>query len=737
MNKTHCIQPKLIYTNLALSVFSLAVLVSTLFFPFATDLFNSANIIPIDIFTAEYLNVMHLILFIPLIICIMVSVLLILQVISQFKNLTSESIICARPLMIFNTAVCGLYYLAGVSYSVVLNTKGEIFSCTLSSIPFVLQICTLIAFGFILGFARPKANLKIKKHSDRYRRFEFWVFGAITSTLTFITVLTDIFKVKFIKPEGLNNFTINGIKVLRSYNNYDKGTQLLAFFIICILSITITLTVLSLFSLISRSKLFETITLVQIILSVFSTMIIGLFGQYFEIIQNMNESLILSWVDKQLPFVTLELTYIVDSISIYWFFATVAVVVVAIIRKPYSRCKQAEEISSLNNNETPLEEEKTSPVVEMSSSDPCPSFTLLDNESKEYSKQVSKLSRSQEEFLTLSSIVDHVVDYARESRLHLIYSKETVAAFISGLGVTRLSILRGLSGTGKTSLPKIFSEAVFGRCHIIEIESSWRDKNELLGYYNEFSGIYTPKKFTRSLYSAVLDPKRINIIVLDEMNLSRVEYYFSDFLSLMENEEDSRVLQLVNHPIFNNINGQTTEYLALEKGSSIKMPSNLWFVGTANKDESTYAISDKVFDRAHTINFNSRAPKVPHGDTPLDPLYVSPKTLNRLFENAMEENRFDIDSSTTVRLVEQLLLPYNISFGNRIAKQIEEFVAIYSACMAGKANVQNEALETILLSKVVSKLEYKNIYDKENLAESFDRLGLTRCGSFIRGLDEN
>jgi hypothetical protein len=147
---------------------------------------------------------------------------------------------------------------------------------------------------------------------------------------------------------------------------------------------------------------------------------------------------------------------------------------------------------------------------------------------------------------SLSDLVKFVVEYARDSRLHLSYREEDIATFVSGLGACRLTILQGMSGTGKTSLPKIFSEAIDGNCDIIEVESSWKDKNELLGYYNEFSRTYTPKKFTQALYKAALNPEIPTFIVLDEMNLSRIEYYFSDFLSLMENEENKREIKLIN-----------------------------------------------------------------------------------------------------------------------------------------------------------------------------------------------
>ncbi|MDE7265026.1 MAG: hypothetical protein K2N52_01975, partial [Clostridia bacterium] len=87
--------------------------------------------------------------------------------------------------------------------------------------------------------------------------------------------------------------------------------------------------------------------------------------------------------------------------------------------------------------------------------------------------------------------------------------------------------------------------------------------------------------------------------------------------------------------------------------------------------------------------------------------------------------------------VEKLLIPYNISFGNRILRQMEDFVKIYCACFTDKDDAVKEAVEKILLSKVVSKLEYKVVENKEALAAEFDKLELAACSSFIRKLNED
>ena len=226
-------------------------------------------------------------------------------------------------------------------------------------------------------------------------------------------------------------------------------------------------------------------------------------------------------------------------------------------------------------------------------------------------------------------------------------------------------------------------------------------------------------------------------IVLDEMNLSRIEYYFSDFLSLMEHEEEKREIKLLGVSLYRMDNGNPVPYLGLKEGHTLKVPNNVWFIGTANRDESTFEISDKVYDRAHTMNFNRRAPKAtPHGE-PLARRYLTLGQLTSLLEEAKKKVPFSIEDCALIAQVEELLAPYNISFGNRIANQIESFVSIYCSCFSLTETVLHDAVETILLSKVVAKLEYKSVENKQKLASEFEKLDLKRCAAFIRRLNED
>lgn len=594
------------------------------------------------------------------------------------------------------------------------------------------------------------------------RKVEMFVYAFICSVVALIALLSKIITITF-------TFAFSSEASVIELTGWDmlflneevtevgkQGLSFVIFMLFVLLGVTFFLSIVSF---VSRSDLFNKLAIANIAFSSAVCLAIGLIGKYYDIIQNLNEGLVFELVNSIIPIgdLTNYYEYTVESNSINWLLVSLAVVSALFFRRTYTK------IEKMSSDLAKEELARLPQVIEISntqeladgfdsredggvtigtnegeqSHDPCPSFTALDRKRMEYSKELDERQSALFAEPTLPKLVDFIVQYARDSRLHLFYTPETIAEFLAGLGTTRLSILQGMSGTGKTSLPKIVSEALCSICDIVEVESSWRDKNELLGYYNEFSKIYTPKKFTEALYKAKLNPEVLTFIVLDEMNLSRIEYYFSDFLSLMENEPDKRALKLFNTPLFRRSGDKVYKYVGIDEGHTIKIPENVWFIGTANRDESTYDISDKVYDRAHTMNFDKRATKVKYYNEPISPRYISAKQIIDLFENAKKNLDFHIEQYPVIAEVEKLLEPYNISFGNRIAMQIESFVRIYTACFSVNENVIRDALEIILLSKVVRKLELKNLEDKETLAEEFAKLQLKRCHDFILSIKED
>lgn len=730
---------------LILTTVSELLLLSLFFIPLLTYSAGAEvyRILPVGLFLDQINALPNMIVFIGVFVGCTVSFICYLNSFKRYASAEWEYADKMQSTLLLNTVITGGYFLAGVIWASLRNSKGGEYHYVAGGyLPFLLTILLMVGFAFLLRGVWYEP-IRLQAHTAAGRRVEFYLYGLAMSIVTLAACCSDILRVTFPQSD-MKAVKLNGWKVLTAMSDAEADFQLVAFFLISIVTVTAALLILSTVSLISKSKFFYKLTLVQVIAGVVSTMLIGLFGKYYEIVQKMNQAALEDWLGQLLKVTKLDVEFKVKSGAIWWMLCALVIAVIVLIRRPYTKGMQAEELCTApaesreekKSEAAPLmESEKTLPAVQ--DNDPCPTFTELDYKIPQYQAEQKAISTHAYEAPTLPGLVQFVVNYARDSRLHLYYSPQDIAAFIAGLGACRLTILQGMSGTGKTSLPKIFSEAVLGNCELVEVESSWRDKNELLGYYNEFSRIYTPKKFTQALYKAALNPDRMTFIVLDEMNLSRVEYYFSDFLSLMEHEEDKRAIKLLNIGLFRIAGGKRYPYYALSEGHTLKVPTNVWFVGTANRDESTFEISDKVYDRAHTMNFNRRAPKSMVQHTEIPQRYLSANELLRLFDEAKTNVRFDLDSSSVVREVEELLAPYNISFGNRVANQIETFVSIYAACFTQSEAVIHEALETILLSKVVSKLEYRSVDDKEELASEFARLKLHRCSEFIRRLHED
>ncbi len=316
----------------------------------------------------------------------------------------------------------------------------------------------------------------------------------------------------------------------------------------------------------------------------------------------------------------------------------------------------------------------------------------------------------------LKDICDDFRDYlaSRDSN-PLYYSKESIRTFFAGLASSHILILQGMSGTGKSSLPKAFEEYMFSETHRIEVQSSWKDRNDLLGFYNDFEKRYKETKFLECLYRASRDNNNIHLIMLDEMNLSRIEYYFADFLSVLEEEkEENWKVNLISR----DVRGKLPEYI--QEDGSLPIRRNTWFVGTANKDDSTFTITDKVYDRAIVLNFDERAEEF-SVSRKLSPRGLSYAELSNLLADAVR-------LSSTVKeklrkniawLDERMRVYFDISFGNRISKQTEMFVPAYIKC-GGK---MEEAIDIIFASKVLRKLQ--GMYDestKNGLNEFYGEL---------------
>lgn len=414
-----------------------------------------------------------------------------------------------------------------------------------------------------------------------------------------------------------------------------------------------------------------------------------------------------------------------------------------------------------------LESHKT--ALENRTGDVCPALRKVDDESnaESYKNKIEQITRLKE-LQDLPSLVAHIKNYAGckgGNKERLFYKDDDIRAFLSGMAVSRLIILQGMSGTGKSSLPRAVAESISGFNKLIPVESSWRDRNELLGYYNDFNKKFNAKTFTIELYRSGKEicSKIPTFMVLDEMNLARIEYYFSDFLAVLQKpNSDDWIIELVasdmrtlpmslSKEIKDKIKIEDKDaydiWLRIEKsragdvsasvsdeekqkisiilekehcligaedlidGRKIRVPKNVWFVGTANKDESTFEISDKVYDRAQVIALNDRGEPEDKYE-PTTKQFISVDKLQSLFTDAKEKlSKYDEKQiETRLKELEDVLKEYfGVAFGNRIYNQAKDFTAVFM----GAGGTLVNALDYQISTKIWRKIE---TCDKERAA---------------------
>ena len=334
-------------------------------------------------------------------------------------------------------------------------------------------------------------------------------------------------------------------------------------------------------------------------------------------------------------------------------------------------------------------------VVEAGTGAPAPEdnrFPKLALVDQKYAEYVPPLF---DEEITLQQLVENYRTFAC-SQMHLYYTPEIIRRFVAGMASSKLLILEGISGTGKTSLPHSFSRFLENPATMVSVQPSFRDRTELLGYFNEFSKRFNETEFLRALYEAGYREEP-SMVILDEMNLARIEYYFAEMLSVLEMpSHDEWVLDLVP-------TAWASDPKLLFDGK-IRVPDSIWFIGTANNDDSTFTITDKVYDRAMPIELNERASAFEC--EPQGPCRITSAHLQAMFEKAKQD--YPISEATQAKLEKldgYLQTRFKLAFGNRIIKQMNDFIPVYVAC-GGK---ELDGMDYIVARKVLKKLESLNI----------------------------
>ena len=303
---------------------------------------------------------------------------------------------------------------------------------------------------------------------------------------------------------------------------------------------------------------------------------------------------------------------------------------------------------------------------------------------------------------TLPELCENFRNFAA-SKLGLYYKIEMMRVFISGLASTKLVILQGISGTGKTSLSYAWGKFMKHDSCVASVQPSWRDRTDMFGYFNEFTKKFNETEMLKEMYIAGYTDD-VYTVILDEMNLSRVEYYFAEMLSILEMpNRDEWIIELVP-------NSWKTDPKKII-GGKIHVPANMWYIGTINNDDSTFAVTDKVYDRAMPIDINDKG--VPFDPVDTDAQDVNFSYLDNLFKTAMEENPISEETLEKIDQMDNYVIEhFRIAFGNRIVSHMKKFVPVFVACGGDEV----EGVDYFIAKKILRKFEQLNIaYIKDEI----------------------
>jgi len=470
--------------------------------------------------------------------------------------------------------------------------------------------------------------------------------------------------------------------------------------------------------------------LLSIFKSIFSG-IIEMFNvvKYIETITKYNGSVNIVFII--IAIICLLLLIALFAIVLYYLIKKI----IKVVRKSHEQDALLEEVEKLNYDMIKLKQENDKLMLmagQELDEEGNPITKLGSGESRFF--KLTKIDETWENYkpekpyqtdLTLKDICERFRNYAA-SELGLYYTPELIRIFISAFGASRILILQGISGTGKTSLAYAFGHFLGNESVIAPVQPSWRDRTELFGYFNEFTKRFNETELLSKMYEATYNDN-IYITILDEMNIARVEYYFAEMLSIMEMpSKDEWVVNLVATPWENDPKKII--------GGNFNLPGNMWYIGTINNDDSTFMVTDKVYDRAMPIDINSKCAKFKVDKT--EPINISSDYFENLFEEAIRKNPVSAEMLKKLDELDQYIIEhFRISFGNRIMRQIEDFVPAFVEC----GGTEVDAIDYLISSKILRKFEQLNLaFIKNELDEfinylnvNFGKENMKLCKDFI------
>lgn len=414
-------------------------------------------------------------------------------------------------------------------------------------------------------------------------------------------------------------------------------------------------------------------------------------------------------------------------------------------------------------------------------------LNLIDDE--QYHQFVAKIDDNKSPVLghNFSSVFDNNIGEAIayiQAHLYqqgIVYKKEVLEDFFALINTHDLIILAGDSGSGKTNLVKSFAKAIGGKSVIIPVKPNWTSVEDLLGYYNPLEQKYLITPFLQAIFDAIKNPDIPYFICLDEMNLARVEYYFADFLSLMEERSSEPLIHLYSDTESNQavneikmflsiisdvigdkdksiqefvdllkdekINQQLHDTCGFKEGdsllkyhaylrrllnsylntpSSIKLPANVRIIGAINVDETTHYLSPKILDRAHIMRFSSPLlldwdeieNEIQSFDLDMDLPVIFHIDALGIRQNYPNFDKNDELMEVLINLAKNYLNPIGIEFGLRTIRQAQNYAQILQQFDYDKDFILNN----IVIHKVLPKL----MFDGEKQVKELRKLDVLK-----------
>lgn len=340
----------------------------------------------------------------------------------------------------------------------------------------------------------------------------------------------------------------------------------------------------------------------------------------------------------------------------------------------------------------------------------------------------------------------------------LIYSEELISRFVASLATKPFVLLTGLSGSGKTKLAQSFTQWICESKEqycIVPVGADWTNREPLLGYVNALEDeqyILPENKALELIIKANEDLAKPYFLILDEMNLSHVERYFADFLSVMETKDEKLKLHTRKNKLNKNKEGQLEA--TIEVPSEIKWSENLFVIGTVNIDETTYMFSPKVLDRANVIEFRINQNEMSDyldesrivADLNGEGVGMAESFVN-ISNNKIKSNSSSLTGALNDFFVE--LQKVGFEFGYRTASEIQillnQLVAVNPSYDSSevkeekeKSKIENKKIDIAIMQKLLPKLHgsrsklllplkvlaslcYQNTFTKTEIDEIFKK----------------